>query len=96
MDLSTPYLGFDLPHPLIVGASPLADTIDSVKRIEDAGAAAIVMRSLFEEQITREQIALSRALDTPADSFAEALSYFPNPDAFERANYMQILQSWRT
>ena len=82
MDLSTPYLGFELPHPLIVGASPLADMIDSVKRIEDAGAAAIVMRSLFEEQITSEQVAINRAIDTPAESFAEALSYFPSPDAF--------------
>ena len=49
------YLGLDLPHPLIPGASPLADHLDSVRRLEDAGAAAIVLRSLFEEQILREQ-----------------------------------------
>jgi len=82
MDLRTKYLGFDLPHPLVSGASPLADTLDSVKRVEDAGAAAIVMRSLFEEQITSEQLAMNRAIDTPAESFAEALSYFPSPDQF--------------
>jgi len=82
MDLSTKYLGFDLPHPLIAGASPLADTIDRVKKVEDAGAAAIVMRSLFEEQITSEEVAINRAIDTPAESFAEALSYFPSPDQF--------------
>ena len=51
MDLSTTYLGLRLPHPLMPGASPLADSLDTVKRLEDAGAAAIVLRSLFEEQI---------------------------------------------
>jgi dihydroorotate dehydrogenase (fumarate) len=56
LDLSTTYLGFTLPHPLMPGASPLADDLDMVKRLEDAGAAAIVMRSLFEEQIVREDL----------------------------------------
>ncbi len=56
MDLSTEYLGLTLPHPLVAGAGPLADDLDGVKRLEDAGAAAIVLRSLFEEQITREQM----------------------------------------
>ena len=51
MDLSTTYLGLQLPHPLIPGASPLVDHLDLVRRLEDAGAAAIVMHSLFEEQI---------------------------------------------
>ena len=55
MDLSTTYLGFNLPHPIMPGASPLVDHLDLVKRLEDAGAAAITMHSLFEEQITREQ-----------------------------------------
>ena len=53
MDLTTTYLGRTLPHPFMPGASPLADEIDTVRRLEDAGAAAIVLRSLFEEQITR-------------------------------------------
>ena len=57
MDLSTTYLGLDLPHPLMPGASPLVDDLDTVRRLEDAGAAAIVMHSLFEEQIGREQLA---------------------------------------
>ena len=78
MDLSTQYLGFRLPHPLIVGASPLADDLDTVRRLEDAGAAAIVMRSLFEEQINTEVLATQDSTDTPAESFGEALSYFPN------------------
>jgi dihydroorotate dehydrogenase (fumarate) len=71
-----------LPHPLVAGASPLSDDLDGVKRLEDAGAAAIVLRSLFEEQITREQLAEYINLDYPGESFAEAISYFPSPDAF--------------
>lgn len=82
MDLSTTYLGLTLPHPFIAGASPLADTLDSVKRVEDAGAAAIVMRSLFEEQIHLESLATHASTDTHADSYGEALSYFVDPEAF--------------
>jgi dihydroorotate dehydrogenase (fumarate) len=82
MDLTTEYLGMRLPHPLVAGASPLADDLDGVKRLEDAGAAAIVLRSLFEEQITREQMAEHVNLDRHGESFAEATSYFPSPDAF--------------
>ncbi len=82
MDLSTSYLGLELPHPLMPGASPLVDDLDQVKRLEDAGAAAIVMHSLFEEQIAHEQLSAVSTLDTHADSFAEALSYFPGPGEF--------------
>jgi dihydroorotate dehydrogenase (fumarate) len=82
MDLSTEYLGIKLPHPLVAGASPLADDLDSVKRLEDGGAAAIVLRSLFEEQITREQMSEFFNLDNHGESFAEATSYFPSPHAF--------------
>jgi dihydroorotate dehydrogenase (fumarate) len=82
MDLSTTYLGFRLPHPFIPGASPLVDDLDTVRRLEDAGAAAIVMHSLFEEQITCEQMAVARYLEVPAESFAEALTYLPSPDSF--------------
>jgi dihydroorotate dehydrogenase (fumarate) len=82
MDLSTQYLGMPLPHPLVAGASPLSDDLDGVRRLEDAGAAAIVLRSLFEEQITREQMAEHMNLDFPGESFAEAISYFPSPNAF--------------
>src|SRR6478735_1768305 len=82
MNLSTEYLGMRLPHPLVVGASPLADDLDGVKRLEDAGAAAIVLRSLFEEQITREQLSEYLNLDFPGESFAEAMSYFPSAHAF--------------
>ncbi|HUK35747.1 MAG TPA: dihydroorotate dehydrogenase-like protein, partial [Vicinamibacterales bacterium] len=93
VDLSTQYLGLTLPHPLVVGASPLSDDLDGVKRLEDAGAAAIVLRSLFEEQITREQLAEYMNLDFPGESFAEATSYFPNPNSFSLgpAQYLEHL-----
>ena len=82
MDLTTSYLGFKLPHPFMPGASPLVDDLDDVKRLEDAGAAAIVMHSLFEEQIQREQVATFLHTDRHGESFAEALSFFPSPDRF--------------
>jgi dihydroorotate dehydrogenase (fumarate) len=82
MDLSTTYLGFTLPHPIVPGASPLADELDTVRQLEDAGAPAIVLRSLFEEQIVLEQMAEHAHLDAHAESFAEAASYFPDPRAF--------------
>jgi dihydroorotate dehydrogenase (fumarate) len=67
---------------LIPGASPLSDSLDTIRRLEDAGAPMIVMRSLFEEQLVREEIALTRSIETPKESYAEALSYFPEPDEF--------------
>ena len=79
MDLSTRYLGLELAHPLMTGASPLVDRLDLVKRLEDAGASAITMHSLFEEQIAMEQRATAHHIDAHAESFAEALSYFPDP-----------------
>ena len=82
MDLSTEYLGLTLCHPLVAGASPLADDLDGVKRLEDSGASAIVLRSLFEEQIRREQMSEYFNLDGHGESSAEAASYFPSPHAF--------------
>ncbi len=82
MDLSTSYMGFELPHPLVPGASPLAEDLDAVRRLEDAGAPMIVMYSLFEEQIVREELSLTHSIETPKESYAEALSYFPDPDEF--------------
>ena len=82
MDLSTKYLGLNLSNPLVAGASPLVDEMDTVKRLEDAGCAAIVMHSLFEEQITREQLGTEMDMELHAESFAEALSYFPQPKEY--------------
>jgi dihydroorotate dehydrogenase (fumarate) len=93
MDLSTTYLGFRLSHPIIPGASPLADDVDTVKRLEDAGAPAIILRSLFEEQITQEEMTEHLQLDGSAESFVEAASFFPSPDAFvlSREQYLEHL-----
>jgi dihydroorotate dehydrogenase (fumarate) len=77
MDLTTTYLGMHLKNPVVPSASPLSRTLDGIKRMEDAGAAAIVMYSLFEEQIHHEAAELDHYLSYGTQSFAEALSYFP-------------------
>lgn len=77
MNLQTSWLGLKLKNPLVVGASPLVDDLDTVRALEDAGAGAITMRSLFEEQITLQQEAEFSHLESPAESFPEAASYFP-------------------
>jgi dihydroorotate dehydrogenase (fumarate) len=82
MDLRTNYLGLELPHPLMPGASPLVHDLDTVRYLEDVGASAIVMNSLFEEQVVAEQLAASRHMDTHAESTAEAQTYFPDSDVF--------------
>ena len=82
MDLSTRYLGFELPHPLIVGASPQTAGLDSARRLEDCGAAALVLPSIFEEQFAQEDgNAIHGWLETSEIS-AEAQAYFPDPAAF--------------
>ena len=82
MDLTTTYLGLTLDNPLMPGASPLASDIDMVRRMEDAGAGAIVMQSLFEEQLIGEQLSNYTATETPKEHNAEASSYLPEPDEF--------------
>lgn len=85
MDLSTTWCGFTLPHPLVPGASPLCDDLDTVRRLEDAGAAAFVLRSLFEEELVGEQLAAFRHLEPHANAMPESLSFWPDTDAFGRA-----------
>lgn len=83
MNLSTTYLGLNLRSPLVVGAAaPLTEDIDNIKRIEDAGGAAVVLHSLFEEQLTQEQYELHYHTSVHNESFAEALTYFPEPTIF--------------
>ena len=82
MDLTTTYLGLELDHPLMPGASPLVDDLGTVKRLEDAGAAAIVMHSLFEEQIAAEAHGRLAHIEAHQHSYGEALSYFPEPDDY--------------
>ncbi|GIK72842.1 MAG: dihydroorotate dehydrogenase [Chloroflexota bacterium] len=82
IDLTTNYLGMKLKHPVVPSASPLSDSLDKIKRLEDAGASAIVMYSLFEEQIVGESHLLDHYLSYGAESFAEALDYFPEMDSY--------------
>lgn len=82
MNLKTNYLGLELAHPVIPGASPLAADLDRVRQLEDAGAPCIVMNSLFEEQLVREQRAAFSAIEEPAYSFAEAQTYLPEPEDY--------------
>lgn len=82
MNLNTEYLGLKLRNPLIVGASPFCDSTAVAQQFEDAGAAAIVMRSLFEEQIETEQRALAFHMEAPAECHAEATSYFVRHDEY--------------
>lgn len=77
VDLRTTYMGMELAHPVIASASPLSKDVDGIKRLEDGGAAAIVMFSLFEEQIRHEREAVEHLTDLGAESFAESLGYFP-------------------
>jgi dihydroorotate dehydrogenase (fumarate) len=95
MKLETEYLGLKLDSPLMPGASPLPDSLDMVRRLEDAGASAIVMRSLFEEQITREMTGRIDVVEAHEESFAEALSYFPKASEFSLGpdEYLDQLRS---
>jgi len=77
MNLGTTYMGLRLPHPMIVGASPLSDELDLVKELEDQGAAAFVLRSLYEEEITDEQMSGLFFSEAHVESFAEATTYAP-------------------
>jgi dihydroorotate dehydrogenase (fumarate) len=81
-DLRTKYMGLELPHPVIASASPLTKELDAFKRLEEAGAAAIVMFSLFEEQLRWEEASLDYLTEVSAESFPEALSYFPPADRY--------------
>jgi dihydroorotate dehydrogenase (fumarate) len=78
IDTSTTYLGLKLKNPLVASSSPLAKDIGNVKRFEDAGIAAVVLHSLFEEQINAESLELDRFLSRQTESYAESLNYFPD------------------
>ena len=82
VDLSTTYLGLRLRTPLVPSASPLSEEIDNIRRMEDSGASAIVLHSLFEEQLRQERSELLHHLTHGTESFAESLTYFPEPEEF--------------
>ena len=84
-DFSTTYLGLQLSSPLVPSASPLARSLDNLRRMEDAGAGAVVLHSLFEEQINAESHTLDHFLTHGTESYAEALSYFPEASAYRLA-----------
>src|SRR5215207_1996967 len=94
LDLTTTYLGLQLKNPLVASASPLSKKVELVQRMEEAGAAAVVLYSLFEEQITHESRALDHYLTYGTESYAEALSYFPNLDHYnlEPESYLEHVQ----
>ena len=82
MDLSTSYLGLALRNPLVASASPLSNSVDGVRRLADAGVGAVVLYSLFEEQLRREAAENARLAEAGTESFAESLTYFPRPSEF--------------
>lgn len=83
MDLRTTYLGLNLKNPLVASPSPLARDLANIRRLEDAGAAAVVLHSLFEEEINQESHALDRYLSDGTESYAEAMTYFPEAPSYK-------------
>jgi dihydroorotate dehydrogenase (fumarate) len=82
MDLSTTYLGLKLRSPLVPAASPMSEDVDMIKQMEDSGASAVVLYSLFEEQLRQDRLELAQNLEHGTHSFAESLTYFPEPEEF--------------
>lgn len=94
MDLTTRYLGLSLTSPLVASASPLNAHLDNLKMLQDCGAGAVVLPSVFEEQIVREQEIIEDLIDHGAESFGEALSYFPSQAAyaFDTSNHLALIE----
>lgn len=94
MSLTTNYLGMTLKNPIVASSSPLSHNVDSIRRLEDAGAAAVVMYSLFEEQITFDSFYVDYYLNNAANSHAEALSYLPEMQSYEvwPDEYMKLIR----
>ena len=95
MSLKTSYLGLELEHPLVASASPLSYSLEGIRQLEDGGAAAVVMHSLFEEQIEQEGQALDHFLHYGTFSHFEALDYFPEPEQFNLGadEYVELVRS---
>ncbi len=94
MDLTTTYMGLTLKHPIVPSSSPLSDSVGKIRRLEDAGAAAVVMYSLFEEQINQESHVLDHYLSYGAESYGEALSYFPDLERYNVGpeEYLELIR----
>lgn len=94
MNLATDYLGLPLKNPIVASSSPLSHSVDSIRRLEDAGASAVVMYSLFEEQITFDSLYVDDYLRAGTHSYAESLSYFPEMEAYNVGpdEYMNLIR----
>ncbi len=94
LDLTATYLGLKLKNPLVVAPSPLSEQIGNILRMEDAGAGAVVLHSLFEEQILIESQRLDAALSAGVESFAESLSYFPDMTRYNMGTdgYLEVIR----
>ncbi len=94
MNLSTNYLGMTLRSPLVASASPLSESLDNIRHMEDAGAGAVVLFSLFEEQIRHEREALYHYMTHGSETFAEALTYFPEPSTYHAGpeQYLELIR----
>jgi dihydroorotate dehydrogenase (fumarate) len=94
MDLTTRYLGLELRNPLVAGAGPLNGELDNIRRLEDLGAAAVVLPSIFEEQLEHEQRLMDRLTTVGIDSYGEALTYFPAQgiDAVDPERYLNLVR----
>ena len=94
MNLATTYMGLQLRNPLVASASPLSYSFDGVRRLADAGIGAIVMFSLFEEQLRQQAVHTARLVEGPAESFPEALGYFPAAAADDPGprRYLRLLE----
>jgi dihydroorotate dehydrogenase (fumarate) len=95
INLTTTYLGLALSSPIVASASPLNDRIDVLKRLEEAGAGAAVFPSLFQEQIEHDEIEINRFRDFGAESFGEALDYFPEMDTYNTGpdSYLRAIEA---
>jgi len=82
MDLSTQYMGLNLKNPIVPSSSPLSQSVESIRRLEDAGASAVVMYSLFEEQVTLESYYVDHYLSHGSESYSEAQSYFQDIQSY--------------
>ena len=94
MNLATNYLGLALKNPIVASSSPLSHSVDSIRRLEDAGAGAVVMYSLFEEQITFDSLYVDYYLRSGTNSYAESLSYFPEMEDYNVGpdEYMNLIR----
>src|ERR1019366_5887983 len=94
MNLATTYMGFELPHPLVPGSSPLGDNLDTVRRLEDAGAPMIILRSFFEEQLAQEGINIEPAGDATVEGYLETVRYLPESGEYvlQPEGYLELIR----